>query len=430
MNGMKSKAWQGLEHTCYIWWQEMKLIVKDEGVLMFVLLVPLAYPLLYSWIYNNEVVREVAVAVVDESHSALSREFARKCDASPDVRVAYYAADMDEARNLLKRREVSGIYLFPSDFAMRVNRMEQATVGVYCDMGIMLNYKAIFQTATAVSQDINARIQIAISGNPTDREDEIATQPLDFDEVAIFNPSGGYGSFILPIVLVLIIQQTLLLGIGMSAGTARENNRYKDLIPLTRHYHGIFPVVFGKSLCYFMIYAVMATYLLVVVPRLFHFPAIGRPTDLLAIGLPYVLACIFFGLTLSCMIRYRENVMLLVVFTSVPLLFLVGVSWPQSDMPGLWRAVACLFPSTFGGRAYVRINSMGATLDDVLVEYRALWIQVTVYFFLACAVFRYQIYRARAHALERLYDMRRKREMRLKQAGEENESTNNEPLDK
>lgn len=425
MNGITSKARHGLEYTCYIWWQEMKLIVKDEGVMMFVLLVPLAYPLLYSWIYNNEVVREVPVAVVDESRSALSREFARKCDASPDVRIACYATDMDEARNLLKRQEVSGIYLFPSDFATRINSMQQATVGVYCDMGIMLNYKAIFQTATAVSQDINAHIQIALSGNKTDREDEITTQPLDFDEVALFNPSGGYGSFILPMVLILIIQQTLLLGIGMSAGTARENNRYRDLIPTSRHYHNIFRVVLGKSLCYSMIYAVMAAYLLVIVPRLFHFPAIARPADLLAIALPYILACIFFGLTLSCMIRYRENVMLLVVFTSVPLLFLMGISWPQSNMPDLWRVVACLFPSTFGGRAYVRLNSMGATLDDALVEYRALWIQVAVYFSIACAVYRYQIYRARAHALEQLNDMRLKREAQMEQAGKERNSSDN-----
>lgn len=382
---------------------------KDEGVLMFVILVPLAYPLLYSWIYNNEVVREVPVAVVDESRSALSREFIRNCDASPDVFVAYYAADMDEAQNLLKRQEVSGIYRFPSDFATRINRMQQATVGVYCDMGIMLNYKAIYQTASSVSQAMNAKIQVSLSGNKTDREDEVTTQPLAFDEIAIFNPSSGYGSFILPVVLMLIIQQTLLLGIGLSAGTARENNRMGELVPVNRQYNGVINIVIGKTMCYLMIYAVMATYLMVVVPRIFDFPTLGKASDLLAIGLPYVLACIFFGLTLSCMIRYRENVMLLVVFTSVPLLFLTGISWPQSNMPDLWRVVACLFPSTFGGRAYVRLNSMGATLDDVLIEYRALWIQVAVYFALACGVYSYQIYRSRAHVHELLKEKREKK---------------------
>lgn len=391
---------QALLDTCYVWRQELCLSMKDEGVIIFFLFLPLAYPLLYSWIYTNEVVRDVPVAVVDESNSALSREFVRKCDASPDVCVAYRAADMDEAQNLLKRQKVSGIYRLPADFATRLGRMEQATVGVYCDMGIVLNYKAIYQTATAVSQDMNAAIQISLTGNATDREDEVLTEPLRVDSVCIFNPSGGYGSFILPIVLMLIIQQSLLLGIGLSAGTAREQNRYQDLVPISRHYNGIFRIVFGKGMCYLMIYAVFATYLLVVVPRLFHFPALAQPDVLLAIAFPYLISCIFFGLTISCLVRYRENVMLLVVFTSVPFLFLSGISWPQSNMPAFWRGVACLFPSTFGARAFMRVNTMGATLDDVLVEYRALWIQTAVYFFLACAVYRVQLLRARRHALQ------------------------------
>lgn len=411
-NGLIRRMVQGIEDACYIWLQEIKMILHDEGVLMFVLLVPLGYPLLYSWIYNNEVVREVPVAVVDESRSSLSREFIQHCDASPDVRIKYLASNMEEAKQLVANQEVEGIYRIPSDFNTRLNRMQQATIGVYCDMSVMLQYKAIFQTAQAVSQEMGSEIQVKLSGNYTDRENQISTKPLDFDEVPIFNPSGGYGSFILPAVLILIIQQTLLLGIGMAAGTARENNRYKDLVPISRHYQGIFRIVTGKSMCYFMIYAVMAAYLCIAVPRIFHFVMLGEPTTLIAILFPYVLACIFFGLTLSCMIRYRENVMLLVVFTSVPFLFLSGVSWPQSNISGLWQAVGWLFPSTFGIRAYVRVQSMGASLQDVIVEYKALWIQVLVYFFLACGVYRYQIIRSRDHAIQRLNYMKRKREVR------------------
>ena len=64
---------EAIHDTCYIWWDEMKQVVKDEGVLIFFILVPLLYPLLYSWIYNNEVVRDVPVVVVDDCHSPLSR---------------------------------------------------------------------------------------------------------------------------------------------------------------------------------------------------------------------------------------------------------------------------------------------------------------------------------------------------------------------
>ena len=137
--------------ACYIWLQEIKQAFRDEGVLIFFIIVPIVYPLLYSWVYNNEVVRDVPVVVVDQSHSSLSREFIRECDASPDVKVSYYAADMDEAKMLVSRQIVKGIYFIPSDFDLNVQRHQEAVVSVYCDMSLMLAYKAIFQTAQAVS---------------------------------------------------------------------------------------------------------------------------------------------------------------------------------------------------------------------------------------------------------------------------------------
>lgn len=405
-------AYESLKDACYIWRQEMKQVVKDEGVIIFFILVPLAYPLLYSWIYNNEVVRDVPVVAVDQSHTQSSRQFLRMCDASPDVHVKYHAADLDEAKSLVSRQLAKGVYLIPSDFDERINRLEQATVSVYCDMSLMLTYKAIFQTAQMVSLEMGSQIKTKLGGHYTQREEQIAARPLDFDEVPVFNPSAGYGSFILPGVLMLILQQTLVLGIGLSAGTARETNRYSQLIPLSKHYHGMFRIVAGKAMAYFMIYAVMGTWLVVVVPRLFHFPQLATWQSLLAIMFPFILACIFFGMVVSCIVRYRENVLLLMVFVSVPLLFLTGVSWPQSSIPGFWQGVSWLFPSTFGVRAYVRLNSMGASLSDVLPEYRILWLQTLVYFCVACLVYRYQIILARHNAYVRLAELRKKRLMR------------------
>ena len=410
--GLLQKIRGGLADAGYIWADEMRNVVRDEGMLIFFILVPLLYPLLYSWIYNNEVVREVPVVVVDDSHTAMSREFARRCDASPDVRVLCHANDMDEARSLLSRQVVKGIYYLPADFATRLGRMERTAVSVYCDMSLMLTYKAVYQAAMAVSLEMNGRLQAQLAGNTTARQDLVTVSPLAVTPVPVFNPAGGYGSFILPGVLMLILQQTLVLGIGLSAGTARETNRYQDLIPFSRSYQGIFRIVFGKSLCYFMIYAVLAAYLALVVPRLFGFVVLAEPSALLAIMLPYVLACIFFGMVMSCIVRYRENVMLLVVFVSVPLLFLSGVSWPQSNLPWFWESISWLFPSTFGIRAYIRVNTMGAALPEVATEYRALWAQAAAYFILACGVYRYQINLSRRHALERLEHIRRKRELR------------------
>lgn len=412
---LRHRIVEGIKDMCYIWGKEMRSTVTDEGVLIFFILVPLLYPLLYSWIYTNEVVREVPVAIVDLSHTSQSRQFIRMFDATPDARVAYHCNNLEEARRLVEREIVSGIIYFPDDYATRLMRGEQTHVGVYCDMSLMLTYKAIYQSAQSIATHIGAAFQAAHSGSITQRDAEIAIRPVNVSEVQIFNATGGYGNAIIPGVLILVIQQTLLLGIGLAAGTARESNRYQDLIPISHHYNGIFRIVLGKSLCYIMIYAVLAAWLTLVVPRLFGYTTISQPQALLGMMVPYLLASIFFGMALSCLVRYRENVMLLVVFTTVPLLFMTGLSWPESNIPGVWKGVAMLFPSTFGVRAYVRINTMGATLENIQPEYIALWIQTLVYFLVTCVVYQYQLNQTRNHAHQYFDDLRQKVEEELAQ---------------
>ena len=408
---------KSLYDTLHIWRQEMRQVLRDEGVFIFFIIVPIVYPLLYSWVYNNEVVRNIPVAVVDDSRSSMSREFIRRVDATPEVRVLCHCADLDEAKSLVSRQVVKGVYYFPSDFATRTGRMEQTSMSVYCDMSLILAYKNIFAaarfTALEMGSEIQAQLNAFATGGksvvPTSRQEEVSARPLDYDEVPIFNPSGGYGSFILPGVLMLILQQTLVLGIGLGAGTAREDNRHGDLVPIDRHYSGVHRIVHGKALCYLMVFAVMAAYLTLLVPKLFNFPQLALWTDLAMMLFPYLLACTFFGMTISCMVRYRENVMLLIVFVSLPLLFLTGISWPQSAIPGAWQGVSWLFPSTFGVRAFVRMNTMGATLSEVRTEVLILWIQAGAYYLVTCAVYRHQLLLARRHAIEGLHQLRRRK---------------------
>ena len=333
-----------LDDTAYFWWEEVKQVIHDEGVFLFVIVVPLVYPLLYSWIYNNEAVHEVPVVVVDQSNSQESRKFIRMCDASPDVKIACYAVDLDDAKSLVSRQVVKGIYFIPEDFATKLNRMEQSTISVYCDMALMLTYKAVYQTALAVTTEMGVEIKKHLLGNYTARDDLISTSPLHVEEVSIFNPSGGYGSSVLPAVLFLIIQQTLALGVGMAAGTARERSRYSDIVPVDKCYSSVGRILSGKTLCYLMIYAVMCTYLAIVVPRMFNFIHIATWQSMLALLIPYLLACVLFAQTVSCLVHYRENVILLVVFMSVPLLFMSGVSWPQSSIPSFLNSLlfSCL----------------------------------------------------------------------------------------
>lgn len=402
---------QGLNGLFHICKEELKMAVRDQGVLIFFLLVPLAYPLVYAFIYTNEVVREVPAAVVDDNKSAQSREYLRWVDGSPDIHIVSYCADMEEAKLLLKQQKIYGIIRIPETFSSDLTSGTQTRVSIYADMSGMLYYKALLLANTEASLKMNKEIQIQRAGNTTGRQDEITVQPLDYEDVSLYNPQDGFASFLIPAVLVLIIQQTLLLGIGLSAGTARENNRFRDLVPIGRHYQGTLRIVLGKSSAYLLIYMAVAAYILCLVPKMFRLVQLAQPDTLLAFVIPFLLACIFFAMACSCLIRRREDCMMIFVFTSLPLLFISGISWPGSAIPSFWKIFSWLFPSTFGINGYIRIQTMGASLSDVLTEYRALWLQAGIYFLLTCFLYRRQILLSRKHALARLQAYRKKRQV-------------------
>ena len=376
-----------------IWYNELLTIIKDPGIMIFILFVPLAYPLLYSYVYTNEVVREVPVAVVDECGNALSRELLRKIEATPDVDIVAHCNNMTEAQELLKEQKAYGIINIPASFSKDLYNGEQTHLGVYCDMGSMLYYKAILLTATNVSLEMNKDIKVErYIPATTQKQEDIIKMPVEYDYVPLYNPQSGFAAFLIPPVLLLIIQQTIFLGIGMSMGDSRE--RYMgSVIPFNKWYKNPVHIVFGKGLPYLVLYILLAVYMFVAVTKIFTLPQLGDYWTFIAFIVPYLLSCIFMGMVLSSFVYRREDCIMLFVFMSVPLLFMSGLSYPGASIPDFWKYISYVFPSTFGTNGYVRITAMGASLYDVKAEYCALWIQAGIYFSIACIYYRHQILR-------------------------------------
>lgn len=374
-----------------IWMTELKEIMRDKGILIFIIFVPLCYPLLYSYVYTNEVVRDVPFAVIDDCNSAKSREFIRKMDATPDARMVARCNDVAEARQLLMEREIYGVVRIPQNFELDLWRGEQTTVGLYCDMSSLLYYKALLLAANNVSLDMNRDIKVEQYLHPSTREDEeISRMPIEYDYISLYNPQSGFAAFLIPPVLMLIIQQTLFLGIGMSMGNQREKCIAK-MLPKRKWYRRPFDIVMGKAVFYFMLYILMAIYMYTAVTKWFGLLALGDYLVFLQFITPYILACIFMAMVLSVLVYRREDCIMLFVFLSVPLLFMSGISWPGSEIPQFWKYVSWLFPSTFGMNGYLRIMGTGASIADIHKEYAGLWCQVFVYAILACFMYRLRL---------------------------------------
>ena len=372
--------------------KELRKTVSDVGVLVFFIVVPLLYPLLYAYLYGREVVHEVPVVAVDDCRSTTSREFLRKSDATPDLRIISYCSDMEEARNLLHRHKAYGVIYIPSDFDHTLEEGRQATINLYCDMSGLLYYKAMLSGCTMVSLEMNRNIQMVRLSGMSDREKEVMTMPIENEYVTMFNPTNGFQGFLIPAVLILVLQQTLVLGVAMMAGTEEERRRRGELV-LGHEYDNPITVLGGKALAYLLVYGLTASYVLCVVPWLFHMPQLWKLPTLVTFVIPFLLASIFFAISISFFVRDRESCFLLFVFVSVPLIFMSGISWPTSNMPAFWRVFAQIFPSTQGVNGFARINTTGALLQDVRYELIALWIQTAAYFMISLFIYE-RLYRS------------------------------------
>ena len=366
----------------YVFKREFYAVFRDHAVLTFFVALMLGYPVVYTFIYSNEVAREVPVAVVDHSKSTLSREFIRNWDATASVDVVARCEDMEAAKLLMYKKGIYGILEIPSDFSKNVARGEQAHVSLYCDMGALLNYKALLTAGTDVSLAMGKNIQVQGMEYATEITEQIASSPVRI------NPQGGFTSFLIPAVLILVVQQSLLLGVGTITGTERDRRRRGLLLPANKHFRRPARVVLGKAFAYLPIYFVMSYWVFFIVPRLFGMTQVGERGELILFLFPFLLACTFFAITMSFFSREREMPFLIFVFTSVPLMFISGISWPKSAIPEYWVWFGKLFPSSFGIDGFVKINNTGATLSEVLPEFLGLCILMVFYFIVACLLYK------------------------------------------
>lgn len=375
---------------------ELAFILKDPGVLLVLVGAIFIYSILYSLAYKNEVLRDVPVAIVDHSNTPSSQTLIRAIDASSNMKIAYKPTSLEEAKDLFMSREVNGVIVIPRDYEKKIMRMEKAAVSVYADASYFLMYRQVFSDAISAIDKVSTEIEwnrFVSSGKSTESA-KVISNPVQIKSTNLFNPYGGYGSFVMPAVLILILQQTLLIGIGMIGGTWREQNLYKQLIPHGESRLYILPVVFGKAVTYLMICVITVSYIIGVHYKIFGYPANGSIGDILQLLLPYLLSVIFLGIMLSTLFRYRENSILFLLFTSIPFLLLTGISLPQEAMPQWLYWAAKVIPSSNGVDAFIRVQSMEATLVEVITPYRVLWALTIIYFIGAYIGIRYRIRKA------------------------------------
>lgn len=363
---------------------ELRRVFTLRPVFSVLVLGVAIYTVFYPQPYVNEALRNIPIAVVDQDSTTASRDLARRIDATSDIAVAMVLSDLPSAEREVFKRAISGIVVVPKYFERDLLHGRPSPIAVYADASYFLIYQRVSQGVSAVAQALGAEIEAArLIGMGIDPAiAAAATTPLRLTAVPLFNPQGGYATYLLPAAFVLLVQQTLLIGVGLlgtlPGGSARL--RVPGAEPA-----GPVATIIGKALAYLTLEAVILPLYLIVLPYLYGLPRLGSVTNTLVMAVPFVLSVSALGLLLAAVFRTALAVQLASAAIGLPFFFLAGFAWPTEAMPEAVRLVALMVPSTSAIDGFVRLSQLGAPLADVRFQLLTLWALTALYGALAVA---------------------------------------------
>lgn len=361
-----------------IFFAELKRIFTDKGSFLIMIIGAVSYSVIYGLTYYHQVVREVPVGVIDYDNSVLSRQVIRDIDSTEQIKITMHLNTMKEAVDEFSKNKIRAFVVIPFDFEKDILSGKGANVVLEADSSYMIIYRQVYSGVMNVVSTLSAKT--AIVRNTINTKDfnkaHTVQMPFNYVQVPLFNPAGGYINYVFPVILLLILQQTMLVGVGLLNGRRREKE--KTFCEFTDNPAQI---VLGRALAYVALYTIYGSVYLLMYPYWFGYGLYINLPLMFFVLLLFLCSTAFLSQALGIFFNNREDSLLALVMCSITLVFLAGVVWRKEDIPFLLRFVSDFIPSTRGVDALIRVNQMGANLSQVSES--VLWlIGLTILFYI------------------------------------------------
>jgi ABC-2 type transport system permease protein len=348
--------------------REINIIINDIDIRTIILLAPLFYSFFYAAIYFNKTERNVPITVIDMDKSTLSKKLIKNINSDEFLNVTGEASDYLEARDLIYREAVQAAVIIPKGFESSIKSYQGTSIKLLINSTRFLVSNDINKAVNEVVLNFNNEIKLkTLQQNGYNYNQALMiSEPLNEEVKFLFNPSGTYGDFIIPGILVLILQQTLLMGISESVSKERELGTFMDLFIKAKH--SVSAAIVGKSLFYFLLFESYALLFFTLHFNIFSINQKGSWLLIFFMTFLFLLPVICFGFFIASFIKKKLLALQIMALSSYPMFFLSGYSWPLKSMPWFLQVISQFIPFTPFSNAFIRITQMGAGLNEVISE--------------------------------------------------------------
>ena len=356
--------------------KEFRLIFTDIAIVLTIIGGVILYSFLYPQPYAQESVSGLSISVVDQDKSQTSRDIIFKLNSSAQINVTRRDTSLKDAQEALIEGEIKGIVLIPMHFTRDLALEKAPTICVGADGSYFLIFGGVLEATmkSVLTQGASVKIgNLLKEGEPLSGATK-AFSPYSLQIINLFNRQNSYTQYVIPAVFILILQQTMLIGLGILGGGVNERAKEGSL----KGTNTLF-VMLSRVIIFFSIFFIHMLFYFGFSYEYFGVTHIASIFNLLNFGAVFLLASTFLGIFLGSLFSSREIATPAVLFSSLPLVFSAGFVWPLEVLPDSLRVIANLFPSTPAIQGFLKLNQMGADFSLVREQYMILLVQILVY---------------------------------------------------
>jgi ABC-2 type transport system permease protein len=378
--------------------KEFRQLVRDRLTLGMIVGIPSLQLTLFGYAINLDV-RHIPTAVLDRTHSALSRRLIGELEATQTFRIRRPVTSEPGAFRLLERSEAGAVIVIPSDLDRRLYRGRGAEISIFADASNPTVASAVALAGEGFGRTLAGRLRPFRTGaaattlrlSPSERDrfdavpDLVRGDAVRVEVLPFYNPERRTAVFIVPGLVGVILTMTMMLMTALAIVRERERGTFEFLIatPIRRG-----EVMVGKILPYLVVGHVQVALVLGLGWALFDVPVRGRLLDLGVGALPFLVAMLALGLVVSSLARTQFQATQLSFFFFLPSMLLSGFMFPFEAMPTPARWIGELLPLTHFLRIVRGVLLKGAPIEALLGEVAAIGTFTLVALGLATATFR------------------------------------------
>ena len=366
---------------------ELLAIAHNKALLLTVFGGVLFYSFLYPLPYISQVPREQDVIVVDLDESGLSRTLTRMVDATPQVHIVDHASTIEDAQKRILQNNYAGMLVIPQHFYRDLAHGKNTQLAFAGDASYFLVFSTVLEGMVTSGQTLAAKVKVMrmLQNGESLPFAKNAYSTIKLKLHPMFNEAEGYVNYVIAAVFILILHQTLLMGLGILFGT--ENHKLNQSgFPKQQAYWIATPalqLLLARVIFFIGIYTILSLYYLGPCLVIYDLPRLAPLGDLLFFGFLFLLTTSLLGIALGTVLQRKEHCILIVLLSSLPLVFSCGFIWPKSAIPTGIDYLMQLVPAVPAIQGFVKLNQMGANVQQISPQILQLTMQAGFYFLIA-----------------------------------------------